>query len=377
MAAKRIPIPVPRVVYDFDISRNAPHSKVANGQGRQCSLILSPGGDSVVLCLQGQSREELYPVELESLTDVASVYCIGDAGSSGLGVFTTTGIERGEVIMRERPLMVYPEFVPFHRDLQPEDAYPELDEALSLLPAHLRAAFLQLANTHPEEPSRVKGIIDTNALHIGTLVGTPEQYAGVCGNVSRINHRSAHPHESMLAELTLWYTAALQMLHIASIRMHSALKSARSSRSPLALRSSSRTSIQRSLEPSASRRCQATASPAPAHTALLPAPRFDRVKPVVDSSLERTQTKPLGTPPSSDGHAIPIYPTTTSIAWTRCTWTCSRRSSCTTSPFGRASWHGCARHALPWRTLRVCADGRVSRKLWIALTRDRRGDGLR
>ncbi|RDX42429.1 hypothetical protein OH76DRAFT_1362869 [Lentinus brumalis] len=115
-------------------------------------------------------------------------YRVADTVSAGKGVFVTADVERGGRVMCERPLVVYPQFLPFHRDLPPERAYPELEDALARLPPDRCEAFFRLANSHPQEPSREKGIVDTNALHIGLLPGSTQQYAALCNDISRINH---------------------------------------------------------------------------------------------------------------------------------------------------------------------------------------------
>ncbi|RPD53882.1 SET domain-containing protein [Lentinus tigrinus ALCF2SS1-7] len=188
MNAETIPIPDPREVQDFDPSSNASSSQLGYGEEQLDSLTLYPGTDCVLLQLKNRNEIPLPHLEPESEAAPVSSYLIADAGSSGFGVFASTPIERGDLIMRERPLLVYPQLVPFHRNLPPEHAYPELEEALSRLPTHRRESFFRLVNSHPEEPSRVKGIIDTNALHIGLLPGSTQQYAAVCKDTSRINH---------------------------------------------------------------------------------------------------------------------------------------------------------------------------------------------
>ncbi|KAI0708771.1 hypothetical protein C8T65DRAFT_740151 [Cerioporus squamosus] len=182
-ASQKIPIPDPRVTTDFDLSNN---TQPYNGKHLDI-LTLSHGTDCVILLYQAEDKREFSSLG-RSHTPASTLYRIADAASSGLGVFMTTDIERGELIMCERPLCIYPQFLPFHRGLPPEHAYPELEDAISRLPPNRRDAFFHLANSHSEEPSLVKGIVDTNALHIGLLPGSRQQYAGICKDISRINH---------------------------------------------------------------------------------------------------------------------------------------------------------------------------------------------
>ncbi|KAI0738337.1 hypothetical protein C8Q80DRAFT_1124948 [Daedaleopsis nitida] len=113
---------------------------------------------------------------------------VSDSGTSGLGTFATVDIEQGGLIMRETPLILYPQVIPFRSDLAPERAYPDLEHAVHSLSTTNREAFFDLMNSHLTEPSRVRGIIDTNALDIGHLPGTPCEYAAICKDISRVNH---------------------------------------------------------------------------------------------------------------------------------------------------------------------------------------------
>ncbi|KAH9895568.1 hypothetical protein C8Q73DRAFT_643391 [Cubamyces lactineus] len=116
-------------------------------------------------------------------------YCISAAGACGFGVFSTTTITRGDLILRERPLLVYPQLLPYRSSKPPLEQYPELHDAVSCMRSEDREAFYQLANCHDTAnvPS-TKGIIDTNALHLGTLGSSNHPYGAVCRDISRINH---------------------------------------------------------------------------------------------------------------------------------------------------------------------------------------------
>lgn len=113
--------------------------------------------------------------------------CISEAGTSGLGVYATSSLARGRVLVRERPLLIYPQLLPYHAS--PGRHYAELEDALGFLSPQSREAFFSLANCHPLDPSVAKSIIDTNSLHIGKLPGGVYQYGAVCADISRINHR--------------------------------------------------------------------------------------------------------------------------------------------------------------------------------------------
>ncbi|KAH9940134.1 uncharacterized protein BXZ73DRAFT_43312 [Epithele typhae] len=126
-------------------------------------------------------------VTLPVYTARARTY-VAKTESSGLGVFASTDVARGELLFREHPLLVYPQMVPFHSFRPPGEQYPELDDAISKLSATDRQAFFNLANSCPYESSPTKGIIDTNAVHIGLLSGSQAEYAAVCKQLSRVNH---------------------------------------------------------------------------------------------------------------------------------------------------------------------------------------------
>ena len=197
--APKIAIPDVRVVIDshgIPDSRSMPSLKDASFH----TLVIpdNPNPDttheaSVALL----HRETALALRSESITisatlnSLSSPYQISDAGESGLGVFATVGFQRGERIICERPLIVYPQLLPFHSGRPNGQQFPELDGAIARMIIENRDAFFRLLNVHAEEPSLAKGIIDTNALFVGPLPGGSYHYAAVCKDISRINHRCA------------------------------------------------------------------------------------------------------------------------------------------------------------------------------------------
>ena len=147
------------------------------------------------------------------LNPQTSQYRISKAREGGLGVFAVTSFERGECIMRERPLIIYPQMLPFHSGRPVGQQYPELDRAIEMMSPENRKAFFGLMNAQAGEPSPVEGIIDTNALFIGPLPGTPYHYAAVCKDISRINHRCAYSWEQVNQRRTLITTVPREQLH--------------------------------------------------------------------------------------------------------------------------------------------------------------------
>ncbi|TBU25750.1 SET domain-containing protein [Dichomitus squalens] len=152
---------------------------VSPDEGGVASVALLHAENASALCLA-----KFAPIALT----LTPRHHISDAGESGLGLFATTNIARGELVLRERPLIVYPQMLPFYSTRPAGQQYPELERAMELMSPDKQEAFFGLMNAQQEEPSLVKGIIDTNALYVGSLPGAPHQYAGVCEHISRINH---------------------------------------------------------------------------------------------------------------------------------------------------------------------------------------------
>ncbi|KAI0773040.1 hypothetical protein BD413DRAFT_473253 [Trametes elegans] len=136
---------------------------------------------------QLRSKRYLWP-RPDQRVDGTVPYRVSDTTSCGLGVFATSDILQGELILRERPLIVYPQLLPYHSAGPPHERYPELEGALRQMSRSNQEAFHSLANCHPSEPYSAKAIIDTNALYLGPLPSSTYPYGAVCNNISRINH---------------------------------------------------------------------------------------------------------------------------------------------------------------------------------------------
>ena len=149
------------VVFKFQVTASNPSR----------SVILSHRGFAPCI--------ESIDTSLYLLQEPQSSVNILHAGQSGLGMFAVEGIDRGDLIVRERPLLVYPQAIPFHSNRPAGQEYPELEDAVNQLADHDRDAFFGLMNSHPQERSQIKGILDTNALHIGLLPGTSREYAAI------------------------------------------------------------------------------------------------------------------------------------------------------------------------------------------------------
>ena len=193
--ASEVAIPDVRVLIEHDPLTPIPHISPADVS---LEVLVIPdrsgphqesSGISVAL-LHEENVSALRHHDIASITfPLAPRYHIADARESGLGLFAAVDVDRGELILQERPLLVYPQLIPFHSNRPVGQQYPELDHALELMSAKNREAFFKLMNAQVEETSLVKGIIDTNALFLGPLPGAPHLYAAVCEDISRINHR--------------------------------------------------------------------------------------------------------------------------------------------------------------------------------------------
>lgn len=107
----------------------------------------------------------------------------------GLGMFATQDIDIGEVIVRERPLIMVigSIHVSPYACQQPRELHRMVAERLL---GEYRDAFFALHNCKGYTLPHVTGIMETNA--IGFRLGIPDYDAecqAVCKDISRVNHR--------------------------------------------------------------------------------------------------------------------------------------------------------------------------------------------
>ncbi|KAK0189853.1 hypothetical protein F5146DRAFT_932000 [Armillaria mellea] len=108
-----------------------------------------------------------------------------DVLGAGKGMFAAKDLAPGDLILRERPVVVIPEIIPTVNG----DASQFIILAVQNVPPKEKEVFLQLHDCK-KFPDNVKGIVDTNAMNIGRLPGPFEgSFAGVALGLSRINHR--------------------------------------------------------------------------------------------------------------------------------------------------------------------------------------------
>ncbi|KAH9917518.1 uncharacterized protein B0H18DRAFT_35759 [Fomitopsis serialis] len=107
-----------------------------------------------------------------------------------LGLFATSSLEPGDLILSERPLLLTLRALPAG-SAPGTSADDILERAAEAMPARERRAFLALRNckTHGDPRlSRARGIVATNALGIGSLPGHAGDCAVVCERTCRANH---------------------------------------------------------------------------------------------------------------------------------------------------------------------------------------------
>ncbi|KAK0433415.1 hypothetical protein EV421DRAFT_1741566 [Armillaria borealis] len=129
-----------------------------------------------------------FPASLE--IPFYTTYTIRDVPGAGKGMFAAKDLAPGDLILRERPVVVIPEVIPtVNGDASRASQFIAL--AVQNVPPKEKEAFLQLHDCK-NFSDKVKGIIDTNAMNIGRLPGSFEGcFAGVALGLSRINHSCA------------------------------------------------------------------------------------------------------------------------------------------------------------------------------------------
>ncbi len=187
----REPFKIPPVPfeYDDDVPENngRPHvGKVvmipaplpSSGPGPYTLSLLYPGAREAIEALPG------FPTPYNPSIRVH--YCIGSAPGAGKGMFALTDFKLGDLILRERPICLFPQWFAGNNDASEEYAM----SILSLLKPEDSQDFFNLANCRTGEniPS---GIVNTNGLYAGFMPGEYHgEYACICRDLCRVNHRS-------------------------------------------------------------------------------------------------------------------------------------------------------------------------------------------
>lgn len=118
-------------------------------------------------------------------------YKIKPVRGAGMGVFATTDIDVGDVIVVERPLLVSTQLVTSRGNSgfsyqQPSEVARMMIERMSETSSE---EFYALHNCKGYTRSTINGLFDTNAIGIGALPGYRGECAAVCKVISRVNHR--------------------------------------------------------------------------------------------------------------------------------------------------------------------------------------------
>jgi len=114
-------------------------------------------------------------------------YRIGDAPSAGKGMFALTDLNTGDLILRERPLLIFPLFIAGNGLATVEVI---LMQAIMEMKPEYRVEFAKLTNCGAEV-GPILGIMGINSLCARRMPGAyAGRYAGVCCDLSRVNHRS-------------------------------------------------------------------------------------------------------------------------------------------------------------------------------------------
>lgn len=190
----REPFKIPPVPfeYDDDVPENSgrphagkvvmiPTSLPSSGPGPYTLSLLYPGAREAIEALPG------FPTPYNPSIRVH--YRIGSAPGTGLGgkgMFALTDLNLGDLILRERPICLFPQWFAGNND--PSEEYAM--SILSQLKPDDFEDFFNLANCRTGEniPS---GIVNTNSLYAGFMPGEYHgEYACICRDLCRVNHRS-------------------------------------------------------------------------------------------------------------------------------------------------------------------------------------------
>ena len=147
--------------------------------------ILYPGAKESILALPD------FPTRLTFPPFFRYAFAVKDTPGTGKAMVAVIPIQAGELILNERPLILYPGAFPYHPNLtyHPDDLWHRL---VQLLESPFRKIFYDLHNCKGSETdvARSKGIRDTNSISVGPLPGSYEgYYAAICPFLSRMNHR--------------------------------------------------------------------------------------------------------------------------------------------------------------------------------------------
>jgi hypothetical protein len=175
---------IPADFQGFDHSWT-PHPDAVSGEMTPF-CVLYPGTKDAILALP------TFPKRLRSLPGLSWPFYIKDIPGMGKAMVASAPIEAGQLVLNERPLIVYPHTFPHytHPSLKPEERdFMQLAATVLFPPS--KKLFFSLHNAQgAESMTNVQGIFHTNALGIGQLPGPYKgDHCAVCHFSSRMNHR--------------------------------------------------------------------------------------------------------------------------------------------------------------------------------------------
>jgi hypothetical protein len=140
-------------------------------------------GDGATSCIFPRQVQHNWPQTEHKPIDKSEAGClrVTDVRGKGKGCVAARAVPRGELVARERALLLMPRTF-----LTPQHAANTVASALT---PKQRSAFLALYNCKSAEPGDALGIIRTNSFLVPGMPGHNVLYSAVFETFSRINHR--------------------------------------------------------------------------------------------------------------------------------------------------------------------------------------------
>eukprot|EP00439_Symbiodinium_sp_Y106_P048804 s4313_g6.t1 len=154
---------------------------------RRCALAYCPRAQPPSSAARSSVQPHAAcPFQLVEVSEGA--FQVQDLGPKGMGVVAARDIEKGELLLKEQPLLV----VPVVRDTRQLDAWEQRILAdLADCPQQQQDSFWELADCHSEVGQKTAtGIVRTNGLPIERADGA--DVVGLYSTMSRFNHSCIH-----------------------------------------------------------------------------------------------------------------------------------------------------------------------------------------
>lgn len=143
-------------------------------------------GDGATSCIFPRQVQHNWPqIEQKPIDEgEASGLRVTDVRGKGKGCVAARAVPRGELVARERALLLMPRTI-----VTPRQA---ANAVVGAMTPKQRAAFFGLYNCKSEEPDDVLGLIRTNSFLVPGMPGHNVLYSAVFETFSRLNHRCGH-----------------------------------------------------------------------------------------------------------------------------------------------------------------------------------------